>query len=82
MVDYVPEWEVGSENDNILIVTRNGYGKKTFVSEYRMTSRGSKGVKAMNLNEKNGDMVCHKIVHENEDLLIITDSGMLIRLAV
>ena len=74
--------EVGSEIDNILIVTRNGYGKKTFVSEYRMTSRGSKGVKAMNLNEKNGDMVCHKIVHENEDLLIITDSGMLIRLAV
>lgn len=74
--------EVGSLEDNILIVTRNGYGKKTFVSEYRMTKRGSKGVKALNITDKNGVMVTHKIVNEEQDLLIITGHGMIIRLPI
>ena len=68
--------------DNLLIVTSNGYGKKTFVKEYRMTKRGSKGVKALNTTDKNGSMVSHKIVTDDKDLMIITNSGMLIRLPI
>ncbi len=74
--------EVGNLDDNLLIVTSNGFGKKTYVNEYRMTRRGSKGVKALNVTDKNGNMVSHKIVTDNKDLLIITDSGMLIRLPI
>ncbi len=74
--------EVGNLDDNLLIVTANGFGKKTYVSEYRMTRRGSKGVKALNVTDKNGNMVSHKIVTDSQDLLIITDSGMLIRLPI
>ena len=74
--------EVGSLEDNILIVTSKGYGKKTFVKDYRITKRGSKGVKALNTTDKNGNMVSHKIVNDDNDLLIITDSGMLIRMPV
>lgn len=74
--------EVGKPEDNILVVTRNGYGKKTFVSEYRMTKRGSKGVKALSVTDKNGDLVAHKVVNNESDLMIITESGMLIRLPI
>lgn len=74
--------EIGLADDNLLIVTKNGYGKKTHVNEYRMTKRGSKGVKALNVTDKNGDMIAHKIVNNDKDLLIITDSGMLIRLPI
>ena len=74
--------DIGTPEDNILIVTSNGYGKKTFVKEYRMTKRGSKGVKALNATDKNGSMVAHKIVTDDKDLMIITESGMLIRLPI
>lgn len=74
--------DIGTPEDNILIVTSNGYGKKTFVKEYRMTKRGSKGVKALNATNKNGVMVSHKIVKDENDLMIITDTGMLIRLPI
>lgn len=74
--------EVGKPDDNILVVTKNGYGKKTFVSEYRMTKRGSKGVKALSVTEKNGELVAHKVVNNESDLMIITESGMLIRLPI
>jgi len=72
--------EVVSLNDNILIVTKKGYGKKTLVNEYRTTKRGSKGVKALNITEKNGSMASFKIVEGEQDLMIITNSGMIIRL--
>ncbi len=74
--------EVGTIDDNILVVTKNGYGKKTYVNEYRMTKRGSKGVKALNITEKNGELVAHKVVSDDSDLMIITESGMLIRLPI
>lgn len=74
--------EVGNDEDNLLVVTNKGYGKKTFVSEYRITRRGSKGVKALNTTEKNGNIVAHKIVNEENDLMIITTSGMTIRLPI
>ena len=72
--------EVVTLDDNILLVTKKGYGKKTLVSEYRTTKRGSKGVKALNITEKNGSIAAFKIVLEDQDVMIITDSGMVIRL--
>ena len=66
----------------ILVVTEKGYGKKTDVEEYRMTHRGSKGVKGLNITEKNGNIVSFKTVHDNEDLMIITNSGTIIRLPI
>ena len=72
--------EVINENDEILIVTENGYGKRTNVSEYRLTHRGSKGVKAMNITDKNGSIVSVNKVEENSDLIIITNSGIIIRI--
>ncbi len=72
--------EISSENDDVLVVTEKGYGKKTNIDQYRMTHRGSKGVKALNVTEKNGNIVSFKIVNGKEDLMIITDSGIIIRL--
>ena len=74
--------EVVSLDNNILIATKKGYGKKTLVSEFRTTKRGSKGVKALNITEKNGSLVSFKIIYENQDLMIITNSGMIIRLSL
>ena len=72
--------EVADSNQEILVVTENGYGKRTIIDSYRQTHRGSKGVKALNTTEKNGNIVSFKIVEGNEDLMIITNSGMMIRL--
>ena len=72
--------EISSEKADVLVVTENGYGKKTNINQYRMTHRGSKGVKALNITEKNGNIVSFKIVNGEEDLMIITDSGIIIRL--
>jgi len=72
--------EVANLEDNILIVTQKGYGKKTLVSEFRTTKRGSKGVKALNVTEKNGTLVTFKLINNDQDLMIITNSGMIIRL--
>ena len=68
------------DSDNILIVTENGYGKKTLISEYRKTKRGSKGVKALNITEKNGNIASIKKVIDDNDLMIITNQGIIIRL--
>ena len=70
-----------SEDDEIIIVTKNGYGKKTSISEYRQTKRGSKGVKAMSISDKNGDIASFKIYKPNTDLVLITDLGMVMRMS-
>ncbi len=72
--------EVSTKNDEVLVVTENGYGKKTTIDQYRMTHRGSKGVKGLNITEKNGNIVSFKIVDGSEDLMVITNSGIVIRL--
>ena len=72
--------EIAEQGQQILVVTEKGYGKKTDLEEYRMTHRGSKGVKALNVTDKNGNIVSFKTVHENEDLMIITNNGIVIRL--
>ena len=74
--------EIATENQEILVVTENGYGKRTPLSEYRMTHRGSKGVKALNVTEKNGNIISFKVVDGSEDLMIITNSGIIIRLPI
>ena len=72
--------EVTKDTDKILIVTEKGYGKQTLVSDFRETSRGSKGVKALNITDKNGSIAAFKITYDNSDVVIITDSGIIIRL--
>ena len=74
--------EIATDDNKILIVTEKGYGKQTNVCEYRTTSRGSKGVKALNITEKNGPIASFKLVTENSDVVIITNTGMTIRLPI
>ena len=71
-----------SDNQEVLIVTTNGYGKRTIVGEFRKTHRGSKGVKALNVTEKNGNIVSLKTIDGNEDLIIITNNGIVIRMEI
>ena len=77
---YVVGAEVVNKDEDVLIVTEKGYGKKTNVDQYRLTHRGSKGVKALNVTEKNGNLISLKTVKGDEDLLIITNSGIIIRI--
>ena len=82
-VDNVVGMEVVStESSKVLIVTENGYGKKTMIEEFRLTHRGSKGVKALNITEKNGKMVTLQCVNDGDDIMIITDSGIIIRIGL
>ena len=74
--------EIVNNSELILVVTEKGYGKKTDVNEYRLTHRGSKGVKALNITDKNGLIVAFKSVVGDEDIVITTDEGTVIRLDV
>ena len=74
--------EIAEENEDVLVVTENGYGKKTPIDEYRVTNRGGKGVKTLNITEKNGSITSFKTVDNSKDLIIITNEGIIIRLAV
>ena len=74
--------EVVNEEDKILLVTEKGYGKKTLVSDFRETSRGSKGVKALNITEKNGNIASVKVVDENKELVIMTNTGTTMRMSL
>jgi len=62
--------------------TENGYGKLTEIDEYRVQSRGGKGIKAMNLTAKTGRLTCQLLADEAEDILLITDDGTIIRTPV
>ena len=79
---FVVGAEVVNSGDLVLIATENGYGKQTVIDEYRKTHRGSKGVKALNVTEKNGKMAALKCLSNNKeyDLMIITNSGIIIKL--
>ena len=70
------------ENRTILVVSENGFGKKSELDDYRLTSRGTKGVKTLNITEKTGKLVALKSVTEDNDLMIINKSGITIRVAV
>ena len=70
------------EGAQILVVSKHGYGKKTPVEEYRITSRGAKGVKTININESNGELVALKAVNGDEDALIMRNDGVIIRISL
>lgn len=80
--DEVIGMEVLDENSDILIVTKNGYGKRTPAEEYRIQGRGGKGIKTCNITDKNGDLVAMKAVTGEEDVMLITTGGVIIRMAV
>ena len=69
-------------DDEILVVTENGYGKRTPVSEYRLSNRGGKGIKTATITERNGQVVCITSVEGKEDLMIVTNAGVIIRIGV
>ncbi len=69
-------------NQDILVVSENGYGKKSKLDDYRITNRGGKGVKTLNITPKTGKLIAIKAVSENDDLMIINRSGILIRMSV
>jgi DNA gyrase subunit A len=71
-----------NQNAQILVVSENGYGKRSELEDYRMTRRGGKGVKTLNITEKTGKLIAIKNVNDENDLMIINKSGLTIRLAV
>ena len=73
---------VQDENEDILVISENGYGKRSKIDNYRITNRGGKGVKTINITEKTGKLIAMKSVSDDNDLMIITHNGLTIRLAV
>jgi DNA gyrase subunit A len=73
---------VDSEDQEILVITENGFGKRTTVSEYRLQQRGGKGVKTLNVTEKNGALKTLCTASDDNDLIVVTDKGVVIRLHV
>ncbi|WP_232317636.1 DNA gyrase subunit A [Bacillus acidicola] len=80
--DEVVGMEILEDHHDVLIVTMNGYGKRTPAAEYRIQSRGGKGIKTCNITEKNGTLISVKTVTGDEDIMLITADGILIRMAV
>ena len=81
MISYDPTAE-DAANHTVLVVSEHGFGKRTDIEEYRKTNRGGKGVKTLNITEKTGHLVALKNVTEDNDLMIINQSGLTIRMAV
>ena len=80
-INYDPGAEDAAAH-TVLVVSENGFGKRTDFDEYRITNRGGKGVKTINITEKTGKLIAIKNVTENDDLMIIEKSGLTIRMAV
>ncbi|MBQ8506728.1 MAG: DNA gyrase subunit A [Clostridia bacterium] len=80
--DEVIDLAAIEEGAQVLSITENGYGKRTGIEEYRLQQRGGKGIKAMNLTEKTGKLAAQLLVHDEEDLMIITIDGTVIRTPV
>tara|TARA_B100001057_G_scaffold109653_1_gene107602 strand:+ start:119 stop:2782 length:2664 start_codon:yes stop_codon:yes gene_type:complete len=73
---------IEDKESTVLVVSENGYGKRSAVEDYRITNRGGKGVKTINITEKTGDLISLKNVTDNEDLMVINKSGITIRIGV
>ncbi|KUP09968.1 DNA gyrase subunit A [Bacillus coahuilensis m2-6] len=80
--DEVVSMEIIEEDDHVLVITKHGFGKRTPASEYRLQSRGGKGLKTCNITDKNGPLVAVKSVTGEEDLMLITVHGVLIRMDI
>jgi len=79
---YVIGMATNKEGKYILTITENGYGKKSSLDDYRITARGGKGVKTVNITDKTGNLVCMRSVEGNEDCMIMTDNGIMIRISL
>ena len=77
--DYVVGMDILDPDSEVLVITEKGYGKRTAASEYAIRGRGGKGVKTVNITDKNGPLVGLKTVHGEEDIMLITTSGVIIR---
>ena len=73
---------INNPDVTVLVVSENGYGKRTDIEDYRVTNRGGKGVKTINVTDKTGELVAIKDVTDNDDLMIINKSGIVIRIGV
>ena len=73
---------VNDMDSDILVVSENGYGKRSSLEDYRITNRGGKGVKTISITEKTGELVSIKNVSDSDDLMIINKSGIAIRMQV
>jgi DNA gyrase subunit A len=80
--DEVVDMSIVAEGERVLSISELGYGKRTPIDEYRVQSRGGKGIRAMNLTEKTGKLAGQLLVRDGEDILMITDDGQMIRTPV
>ena len=80
--DYVVSMDVVEEEGNLLTITENGYGKRSPINSYRKTHRGSKGVKTIITNERNGKVLYVREASDNEEIILATKNGMIVRVAV
>lgn len=80
--DHVVEMDIVVEGARLLVVSENGYGKRTDLSEYRAQSRGGSGIITYNLSNKTGDLIGAKVVNDTDDLMIINDQGVMIRIKI
>ena len=80
--DYVVGMDIVSNGEDLLIVTENGYGKRTSIDEYRITNRGGKGVRTLNKTDKTGRVVGAKMVYSNNEVMLISLEGIMIRMSV
>jgi len=74
--------DIVREHSDLFVITEAGFGKRTDLNEYRVQSRGGKGIKTMKLTKKNGPVVGVKVVSENDELMVITAEGIIIRTSV
>ena len=79
--DYIVDMSVIRDDCEIITIAENGYGKRSEISDYRLQNRGGKGVKAGTFNEKTGKLVSLKLISKDEDLMLITNSGIIIRVS-
>ena len=80
--DRVVSMDITEDYGNILVITENGYGKRTDIKEYRKTHRGSKGVKNIITNERNGMVVYAQIVNDEDEIMVVSEQGMAVRIMV
>ncbi|MFL1696416.1 DNA gyrase subunit A [Weissella kandleri] len=80
--DYVVGADVRHADEEVLVITENGYGKRTAIDEYPVKGRGGKGIKTANITEKNGPLVGVVVVKGSEDIMLTTDQGVMIRFTV
>ncbi|GAA6113678.1 DNA gyrase subunit A [Apilactobacillus apinorum] len=80
--DYVVGGDVLNPNDNVFVISENGYGKQTPAEEYQIKGRGGKGIKTVNVTEKNGPLAGLTTVAGDEDIMLVTDKGVMIRFSI